>query len=109
MMGQIVAVHSGSPAANAGLQVEASDTKGDVISSVEVMSGDTKLRFSANLGMEQPVAAAKPNGAIQEFPLDPVKLPWQLAKWAASNPKNREVTLVVLRLKDKDKTPCRRR
>lgn len=84
-MGQVIAIRQKSPAANAGLKPKRGDEKGDVISAVEFTAADgQRRRYSAT-----------PNGT--ELPLDPVKLPMQLAVWAESKPPNYELDVTVLR------------
>jgi regulator of sigma E protease len=100
-MGPIVGLRENSPAAKAGLRarqdkakgeaVEAEQTLSDVIAAVEVTDGAGKpIKYSAS-------------PAAGELPLDPVKLPAQMAKWAADRPKSWDVKLTVLR--EKDHTP----
>lgn len=93
-MGQIVAVRVNSPAAKAGIKVKEGDTSpGDVITAVEVTDAAGKpIRYSAT----------RVNG---ELPLDPVKLPAQLAVWAAGKPKSWDVKLTVQREKNHTQVP----
>jgi regulator of sigma E protease len=82
-MGPIVATRDGSPAAAAGVQVRQGNIDGDVIEAVEVTRPDGKpLRYSA---------------AIKDGdePLDPLRLPTQLALWAISKPKDFTVKITV--------------
>lgn len=85
-MGEVAAIRKGGPAEKAGVAAHAQGpplVRGDRIVEVGVTGADGKpLRF---------VAGAKEN------PLDPLLLPRQLERWAASNPPSLKVELVVLR------------
>lgn len=85
-MGEVAAIRKGGPAEKAGVAAHAQGpplARGDRIVEVGVTGADGKpLRF---------VAGAKEN------PLDPILLPRQLERWAASNPPSLKVELVVLR------------
>jgi regulator of sigma E protease len=84
-MGPISAIRDDSPSAKAGVQVKQGNVDGDVIESVEVTDADGKpLKFSA-----------APHDAEQ--PLDPIRLPTQLALWAISKPKDYTVKVAVQR------------
>jgi regulator of sigma E protease len=101
LMGEIVAVRAGSAAARAGViarSEESPPTRGDKIAAVAVTYPDGKKTWFAN--GKQP-EEAKPGEAMR--PLDPILLPHELAKWAASFPDDDQkkqklkVELVVLR------------
>jgi regulator of sigma E protease len=80
-MGTVAAVRAGSPAAAAGL------VEGDEIVAVTVPTAAGGVRYTAD-------ATEQAGGAR---PLDPVRLPWELAAWAATRPAGQPVTLTVLR------------
>jgi regulator of sigma E protease len=85
-MGKIVGVRNDSPAAHAGLQTD------DIIDQVEVMDGQTKIRFVPR--------ARKAENHVQEVvekDLDPERLPFELSQLMAKANGPKEVTLVVLR------------
>ncbi len=85
LMGPVVAIRENSPAAEAGLK-EGKEA-GDILDSVEVTDRDGKpLRFT--------VEPAK-NSA--DIPLDPMRLPTQLAQWAERKPPKWDVKLTVWR------------
>ncbi len=85
-MGAIAAVRNNSPADQAKVQ------PGDIIDHVEVTDAAGKtVRY---------VTARNPQGGtgdVIERPLDPERLPFDLAKWAAEKTGERTVTLTVLR------------
>jgi regulator of sigma E protease len=84
-MGQVVAVRENSPAASAELHLREGKTDGDIIDAVEVIGADgKKVRYSAEPG-------------AGDEPLDPMRLPTQLAVWAASQPKDYTVKLMLAR------------
>ena len=93
-MGPIVSIRENSAAAKAGVKVKNGETSpGDVITAVEVTDAAGKpVRYSAAQG----------DG---DLPLDPVKLPVQLARWAASRPESWDVKLTVQREKDHTQVP----
>jgi len=105
-MGPVVAVRRGSPAEAAGLRAEVRQadqvgTAGDTIVSVAVPeAGGKRLRFTTD---PAELIAAEPNTRTE--PLDPLRLPFELNKWADRSPGNRRVQLTVLR--DADHTPQR--
>jgi regulator of sigma E protease len=80
-MGKITAVRDQSPAAKAGV------LPGDIIEQVEVRDGNERLLID-NL--------PAPEG-VRHLDLDPERLPFELAQWAARQKDSREVTLTVLR------------
>lgn len=74
------------PALNAGVQED------DEIEAVEVTQRDGKvIRYGKS-------DAAKPAG-VEERTLDPERLPFELGRWAESNPPSKVVTLHLLRTK----------
>ncbi len=84
-MGPITAIRDNSPAAAGGVQTKHENVEGDVIEAVEVTGPDGRpLRYSA----------APKEG---EIPLDPLKLPTQLAIWSLGKPKDYTVKLTVRR------------
>ena len=102
-MGRVVAVRHDSPAtrarpvdpANAQPGIlppdPASKSQGDKLIEVEVTQRDgTKLRFVAAPGKEPPKG-------VKEVVLDPLRLPYELNRWAGDNPKDLKVRLTVLR------------
>lgn len=100
-MGEVVAVRAGGPAALAGVRVrneEASPpVRGDKIVAVGVTdAGGRRTWYAA--GGKRPDEAGP---ADEVRPLDPVTLPIDLEKWAASFPADRQaglkVDLIVLR------------
>jgi regulator of sigma E protease len=94
-MGPITAVKDNSPAAKAGIQprVEAGAV-GDVIERVDIKSGDRLIRYCN-------WKSTSPPSGIEERPLDPMRLPLELEKWAATA-SDRTVVLGVLRLSGHD-------
>lgn len=90
--GEVSAVREGSPAERAGVRVHSDREAGDVIIAVEVKDADGKRqRFASHKDL-----------AADEKPLDPVKLPYDLMRWAAANPGSKQVQLTVLRPEDHD-------
>jgi regulator of sigma E protease len=87
-MGSIVALREGSSAAQAGVVARDDNDDGDIIDTVEVKTADDKPRRWA----------AAPTG--DDIPLDPIRLPTEMALWAASGPRDFAVTLTVARLDD---------
>jgi regulator of sigma E protease len=87
-MGPIVVLRENSPAAAAGVQARDDKEGGDLIEAVEVKLADGKVRRWA----------AAPSG--DDWPLDPMRLPTDLALWAASRPKDYTVRLTVERVED---------
>jgi regulator of sigma E protease len=83
-MGEIVALRNDSPALRAGVQVK------DIIEQVLLKDGSNHtLRYTT-----------KPQGhgaGVDEKALDPTRLPYELDRWAANQPGNRQVVLVVRR------------
>src|SRR5262249_32880724 len=85
LMGSVVAVRENSPAAEAG--IKEGKEAGDILDSVEVTDHDGKpLKF-----------AAEPAKDSADVPLDPMRLPTQLAQWAERKPPNWTVKLTVWR------------
>jgi regulator of sigma E protease len=80
-MGKITAVRDQSPAAKAGV------LPGDIIEQVEIRDGNDRLLID-NL--------PAPEG-VRHLDLDPERLPFELAQWAARQKDSPEVTLTVLR------------
>jgi regulator of sigma E protease len=101
-MGKIAALRAGGPAAEAGIQAvgqdDGPDGRGDRIAAVGLVDPSGKKFWYAN--DEHPPEA----GSDPVRPLDPVLLPLQLFRWAASFPnaarKDLKVDLVVLRFGD---------
>jgi regulator of sigma E protease len=81
-MGQITAVRENSPAAAAGVK------PGDIIDHIEVRDGNERIVFGHTADKD-----------VVNKPLDPDRLPFQLASWAARQPEGapKEVSLTVLR------------
>ncbi|VTS06054.1 peptidase m50 : Peptidase M50 OS=Planctomyces brasiliensis (strain ATCC 49424 / DSM 5305 / JCM 21570 / NBRC 103401 / IFAM 1448) GN=Plabr_4470 PE=4 SV=1: Peptidase_M50 [Tuwongella immobilis] len=95
-MGEITGLVADSPAVKAGVQARKADaatqttTAGDRIVEVAVTDADgSVLRYAAT-----PSVPPQPG---KEFPLDPIRLPDQLERWAERQTQNREVKLTVLR------------
>lgn len=95
-MGWITAVRPDSPAERAGLQavnqrVNGRKVRGDYLNAVEVANDDgTTLRWT-RLPHDLP-----PKG-LEDKPLDPLRLPFELEQWAARKQGPRQVTLWVVR------------
>lgn len=91
-MGAISAVRNNSPAAKAGVQprTDSADV-GDVITRVEVTQASGLVTRFTN------ARSANPTTGVEEKPLDPMRLPFELQRWAASAPTDRQVRLVVMR------------
>ncbi|HEV3144014.1 MAG TPA: site-2 protease family protein, partial [Gemmataceae bacterium] len=84
-MGPIAAVREDSPAAKAGVRPASGKESGDVLTAVEFTDAAGKRRrYSSTPG-------------AGEEPLDPLRLPSQLATQAALQPQGIPVTLTVLR------------
>jgi regulator of sigma E protease len=91
-MGPVVAVRDNSPAALAKVQVKNGQEAGDKVTAIELPgpSGRT-VRYTADLGVKK-----DPN--VDEYLLDPVRLPHDLERWAESAPPGpKSVTLTVAR------------
>jgi regulator of sigma E protease len=83
-MGEIVALRHESPAAKAGIMEH------DIIQSIEVKdSHNQSIRYSYYSEDTAPNVIIKP--------LDPEKIPFELAKWAATAPTSPAIYLTVLR------------
>jgi regulator of sigma E protease len=82
--GPIAAVREASPATAAGVR------QGDIIDEVEVTDGARRLVFAAS-----PLS----RDGVTYQPLDPIRLPFELAQWAKRQPSDskKEVALTVLR------------
>jgi regulator of sigma E protease len=94
-MGPISAVKDNSPAAKAGIQPKIESGKvGDVIERVDIKTATGVIRFTN-------AKSISPTAGIEERPLDPMRLPFELEKWAATTT-DRKVTLGVLRLSGHD-------
>jgi regulator of sigma E protease len=93
-MEQVVAVRHGSPAEAAQVRKKGpAGEPGDVIDAVEVAKpGGGTLRFTRS-------PAPQPADGVEERLLNPVRLPRDLAQWAAGWPEGsaKKVTLTVLR------------
>src|SRR5207302_10746791 len=76
-IGPIVAVRRGSPAELAGVRAkDPANEAGDIHEAVELPRADgTRLRFSVGKGNQ-----ADPK--VEERTLDPVRLPFELRRWA---------------------------
>ena len=91
-VGEMSAVREGSPAERAGVHIRGENSAGDIIVALEAVQADGKpLKFTSK----------KEHGA-GELPLDPAKLAFELRKWAAATPGNKQVKLTVLRPQDHD-------
>jgi regulator of sigma E protease len=89
-MGPVTAVRTGSTAEAAGVVERTDATPGDRIVSVEVTdAGGGVTVYSTD---PAPTDAGK-----RVRPLDPLRLPFELTKWADSGPKDRTVRVTVLR------------
>ncbi|MCX7701841.1 MAG: RIP metalloprotease, partial [Gemmataceae bacterium] len=85
--GSIVAIRQNSPAEQAGLVPREGKSPGDVLDSIEFTKADgQRVRYSVNV---------VPGSG--DLPLDPVKLPIQMALWAAEKPADPTVRLTVRR------------
>lgn len=92
-MGPVVAVRRDSPAERAGVRAKdgTADT-GDLLEAVEVPVADGKIIRYAAARRTQP----EPN--VEERPLDPVRLPFDLRRWAETQPAGpKKVTLTLVR------------
>jgi regulator of sigma E protease len=108
-MGRLAARRKDSPAARAkvvspageedGLQVrkpDAKETTGDKIISVEVETGpDRSLRWLSGQGQTE----THPEGkrTVEVRPLDPLRLPYELERWADTHPGAKTLKVEVLR------------
>jgi regulator of sigma E protease len=93
-MGPVTAVRANSPASAAGVVEKIESAPGDRIVSVEVTGADGKAILYSN------EEAARADTTKTVRPLDPLRLPFELSKWAESNPPNPLVHVAVLREKD---------
>jgi regulator of sigma E protease len=90
-MGPVTAIREGSPAAAAGVVERTDAAPGDRIVSVEVTDASGGVvRFSTDPA----------DGGTPGRPLDPLRLPTELTKWADAGPKDRTVRVTVLRTVD---------
>ena len=93
-MGPVAAVRANSPAAAAGVVEKTAAAPGDRIVSVEVTGAEgIKILYSND-------EVAKPDAAKLAHALDPLRLPFELTKWADTNPTDKTVRVSVLREKD---------
>ncbi len=77
-MGPVQAVRSGSTAQRADVRAKSAAQDGDVITAIEVSEGDGKtLRYSS-------VKSTKLAANVRELPLDPMRLPSDLRRWAGA-------------------------
>jgi regulator of sigma E protease len=92
-LGPVSAVRNDSPAARAGVQPrgEGNTDAGDVIKRVEVTQASGVVTRFTN------ARSPKPTPGVEEHPLDPMRLPFELQKWAASSPPVKLVRLGVMR------------
>lgn len=93
-MGQVTAVRDGSSAAEKGLVPRDATlkTKGDIIKQVEVLESDGhKRRFITARGK----TAAHDN--VKEIDVDPMRLPFELERWAERRKGAKTVSLTVFR------------
>jgi regulator of sigma E protease len=104
-MGPIVAVRDGSPAAKAGIQIRQVDGEnevkpGDEIIAVELVEADGKFtRFTTDKAENLP---ANPKRTVK--PLDPIRLPFELDRWADRQVTPSKVKLTLLRDQSGDHT-----
>ena len=103
-LGAVAAVRAGSPAEKAGIAAEVRKgeqvlARGDEIVGVTLPTAAGKRRLAAD---PAELAAAGP-GVAGEL-LDPLRLPFELGRWAEANP-GAKVTLTVLRSAEGDHTP----
>ncbi len=98
-MGEVTAVRRDSPAAKSELVARQPETKkapltpGDTIVAVELPEADGRTTRLTTDATEAPPTDAK----IAVKPLDPVRLPHDLAQWSARTAKGRTLKLTVLR------------
>ena len=98
-MGEVTAVRSDSPAAKSELVARQPETRktpltpGDEIVAVDLPEADGRTTRYTTDATEAPPADAK----VSVKPLDPVRLPFDLAQWAARPSPVRKVKLTVLR------------
>jgi regulator of sigma E protease len=93
--GPIVALRKDSPAAQAGLIVQEGKSAGDVLDAIELTKANgQRVRYSVHV--------APGSG---DLPLDPVRLPTQLALWAAEKPADYTVRVTVLRTEGHSAVP----
>ncbi len=95
-IGKVSAIRNGSPAEKAVVEAVSLDDgpngRGDRIAAVGIVETNGKRTWLAN-GARPP--EAKDGDAVR--PLDPILLPQELRRWAATHPSDRKVDLVVLR------------
>jgi len=99
-MGQISAVRDNSPASRADLVVAGGGNKGDILSKVEATRTDTDGKAATRIFTnDPPPAELKPGVEVAE--LDPLRLPYDLARFAQDPARDKgkkvEVKLTVLR------------
>ncbi|MFO0938117.1 MAG: site-2 protease family protein [Gemmataceae bacterium] len=98
-MGPIVAVRKDSPAEKAGVIEKTASTSGDRIVKVEVSDKDGKtIRYTNQDRSPKPEA-------VDTRPLDPMRLAFELRKWANTKPSDSTVRISVLREKDHTEQP----
>ncbi len=91
-MGPVAAIRRDSPAERAGIRAKDAGEPGDIIDAIELpQAAGRVLRITA-----APSAQADPN--VDERTLDPVRLPFELRRWAQSQPPGaKKVRLVLAR------------
>jgi len=98
-MGEVTAVRRDSPAARSELLVRQPETKktpltpGDTIVAVDLPEADGRTTRLTTDATEAPPTDAK----VAVKPLDPLRLPFELTRWAARTAAGRKVSLTVLR------------
>jgi regulator of sigma E protease len=90
-MGPVAAIRANSPAAAAGVIEKTEIVPGDRIVSVRVSGKDGKAIVFSNDD------AMKSDTDTTVRSLDPLRLPFELSKWAETNPADKLVRLIVLR------------
>jgi regulator of sigma E protease len=90
-VGPIAAIRRGSPAESAGIRAGSATEVGDILDSVEVTNADgTTIRFAATQG-------AQGKAGVETRILDPVRLPFELRRWADAQKgaaKDLQITLI---------------
>ncbi|MFO0807086.1 MAG: site-2 protease family protein [Gemmataceae bacterium] len=94
-MGPVKAVRVGSTAEKAGIISESSSQEGDILTAIEVKDADGKTLRFAN------TRSAKPTDGVREQLLDPIRLPFELRRWADTlGDKAKSITVTVERSVD---------
>jgi regulator of sigma E protease len=95
-MGEVAAVRDNSPASKAGFTTTSAGNKGDVLTAVEVTRIDTNKGGQQTTVIFQNGPANKPaNAPANVRELDPLRLPYDLARFASASERDRSKKVLV--------------